>query len=129
MSSVLGVSAAAVFTVLCVALIKKTNSEITLILSICGVLLVGTAALSKAEILIEWIKTLSEESIIGETLSIVLKTVGISVVTGISINLCKDSGESALAAGVNLMAKICVLLLTVPLLEQFLALIEEILIL
>jgi len=129
MNSVLGVSAVAVFTVLCVVLIKKSNGEIALILSICGVILVGMAAISKAETLLEWIKTINGESIIGETLSIVLRIVGISVVAGISMNLCKDSGESALAAGVGLMAKISVLLMTVPLLEQFLALIEEILML
>ena len=129
MSSILSVSAAAVIAALCGVMIKKSNGETALLLSLCGVVLIGYAAFSNAAPLIEWMDRSVEKSEVGEIFPVMLKVLGTTMVANTVSGLCTDCGENALAAGVRFMAKIITLLLCIPLLERFLALIEEILVL
>lgn len=55
----------------------------------------------------------------------VLKTVGVAVVVRIMSALCRDSGQSALAAKLEIMGAILALSMCLPLLEQVLALVAD----
>ncbi len=46
------------------------------------------------------------------------KTMGIALVTRIGGDLCRDAGESALAAAVETAGSVCALLIALPLLKQ-----------
>ena len=56
-----------------------------------------------------------------------LKTVGIAIVTKIGSDLCRDAGESALAAALEFAGTVCALLTALPLLRAVLELIGELL--
>ena len=55
----------------------------------------------------------------------VLKTVGVAVVVRIMSALCRDSGQSALAAKIEIMGAILALSMCLPLLEQVLELVAD----
>lgn len=55
----------------------------------------------------------------------VLKTVGVAVVVRIMSALCRDSGQSALAAKLEIMGAILALSMCLPLLEQVLELVTD----
>ena len=55
----------------------------------------------------------------------VLKTVGVAVVVRIMSALCRDSGQSALAAKLEIMGAILALSMCLPLLEQVLELMAD----
>lgn len=63
----------------------------------------------------------------SELFSILLKTVGISMVGQIAALICADCGQAALGKTLQLMTNILILWLTLPLLQAMLDLIKEIL--
>lgn len=55
-----------------------------------------------------------------EYFKIILKVIGISYITQFGSELCKDAGENAIASKVDAAGKICVMLLTIPVISGFL---------
>ena len=53
------------------------------------------------------------------------KTIGIALVVKIGGNLCRDAGESALAAMIETAGAVCALLVSLPLLRTVLATLTE----
>lgn len=58
---------------------------------------------------------------------ITLKVIGISYITQFASEVCRDSGENAIASKVDTAGKICVLLLTIPIISGFLNIIIDML--
>ena len=56
---------------------------------------------------------------------LVLKLIGIAYITKFAADICRDSGESAIASKVELAGKTAVLALTVPVISAFLTLVIE----
>lgn len=54
-----------------------------------------------------------------------LKALGIGLVCQFTAQLCREAGQEALASGVELFAKVQIVLLSVPLLQELLALAQE----
>ncbi len=127
MSTILSISAIAVLSALCSVLLKKTNGELSLILSLCGLVLIISAAFGKFEVLIDWIEKIAEGSQLGEILNILMKTLGTSVIANVAIQHCRDCGENGLAFGVELVAKAAVFVTVLPLIDNILLIIEEVL--
>lgn len=105
-------------------LIKRSNPEISLLLSVCTVALIMIAALGFAEGLKELaaaVKTIAGSS---ETLiAPVLKCVAIAIVTKIASELCKDAAQAASASAVELAGTICALSVAMPLIMSMLKMI------
>ncbi len=55
-----------------------------------------------------------------EPFEIIIKAVGISVITQITSELCIDSGQRALAAAINLCGKVAIILSALPMLNDLL---------
>ena len=58
---------------------------------------------------------------------ITLKVIGISYITQFSSEICKDAGENAISTKIEAAGKICVMLLTIPVISGFLNMIITIL--
>ena len=92
--------------------LRRSNPEITLLLA-----LAAAAAVLLA---------LAEQSGVSRTLLTPLyKTVGIALVVKVGGGLCRDAGESALAAALEFAGTVCALLTALPLLRAVLELITE----
>lgn len=56
---------------------------------------------------------------------IILKTLGIVIITQISSSLCKESGEESLSLIVELVGKVSVLIVSIPLMESLYIIIKS----
>lgn len=77
------------------------------------------------------ISFLDELRVVGnlnsEVLKILFKTVGIGLISEISASICSDSGNASLGKMLQLLSTAVILWLALPILEQFMDLIVEVL--
>ena len=119
-------------TALCVTgaflalVMRRSVPEFALLIAI-GCIGVGFLFLAgPLEDLLAFLEELGERSGISLQLFTPLyKTVGIAVVVKLGGELCRDAGETAIAAVVELAGTICALLVALPLFQAVLSLILE----
>lgn len=126
MDMVTRVAALAIVCALCAAVIKKQTPDVALVLTLCGVTLILSLAMSAFTPIRGLMDALAERAgLTAAVLSPVVKTVGISLLTRVTAELCRDSQESGLASAVEFAGGACALLVSLPLLEAVLQLILD----
>ena len=109
--------------------LRRSNPEITLLLALAAAVFCLCWHLAVTEPLTEllrFLERLAEQSGVSRTLLTPLyKTVGIALVVKVGGGLCRDAGESALAAALEFAGTVCALLTALPLLRAVLELITE----
>lgn len=91
-----------------------------------GVLLFGTLMLSMSETL-ETLRALFAASGAERYADRMLRALGLAFLTAICSNLCRDTGEGTLASGVEMAGKLAILWLSLPLVEEIMAMAAKIL--
>ena len=112
--------------VLLLLLVRSVKGEFALPLSVCLSVMLAGVALAAATPLIEYINNLAKPYT-GGYLSLMLKAVGISLVTSTSADICRDSGENAIASKVDILGKCEILALSLPLITAMAELIAKVL--
>ena len=83
-------------------------------------------ALSLVLPLISFLKEL--EALGGEEyLTVMLKSLGIAIVTSLTSEICRDSGEASVASRVELFGKCEIIILALPILKSLIKLMSEVL--
>ena len=101
--------------------LRRTNPEMTLLLSICTVVLIMGAALGFAKSFTELAQTVQRIFGVSETLiKPVIKCVAVAIITKMTSDLCKDSLQAAAASAVELAGTVCALCIIMPLLMSML---------
>ena len=107
-----------------VQLIKRSNPELSLLLSVCAVTMILIAAmgfLGGIKELTDAVKTIagSNETLTGP----VLKCVAIAIITKVTAELCKDASQGAAASAVELTGTVCAMSTAMPLIMSMLKMI------
>lgn len=114
--------------VLLSVLLPGERKELFLMLGVAACCVVGLSAVSYLQPVIELLQRLERIGNLNtQMISILFKVVGISVVTEIAVLVCKDVGNGALGRILHLLGTSAILWITIPLFEEFIALIEDIL--
>ena len=114
--------------VLCNA-IPSERKELAVLLSVAACCLVGISAFVYLQPVISFFQRLQQiGKLNNQMVEILLKAVGIGIVTEIASLICKDVGNGALGKAVQLLSTAAILWLTIPLFEELLVLIEEVLV-
>ena len=101
--------------------LRRTNPELSLLLSICTVVLIMGAALGFAKSFTELAQTVQRIFGVSETMiKPVLKCVAVAIITKMTSDLCKDSSQAAAASAVELAGTVCALCIIMPLLMSML---------
>ena len=101
--------------------LRRTNPELSLLMSICTVVLIMGAALGFAKSFTELAQTVQRIFGVSETLiKPVLKCVAVAIITKMTSDLCKDSSQAAAASAVELAGTVCALCIIMPLLMSML---------
>ena len=101
--------------------LRRTNPELSLLLSICTVVLIMGAALGFAKSFTELAQTVQRIFGVSETLiKPVLKCVAVAIITKMTSDLCKDSSQAAAASAVELAGTVCALCIIMPILMSML---------
>lgn len=115
-------------TVVLVLAVGKQEKDIALMLSMAACIMVGIAAFAVLEPVLDFLYRLAElGSYQRDVLGILMKITGIGMVSELAQMICKDSGNTALAQGMQLLGTAMILLLSLPVLESFLDLLQQIL--
>lgn len=109
-------------------LLKQYCREQAIFSSIAVCVIVSAAALAFASPAIEQLEVLFERTSLDKTyFKSLLKAVGICYMTGITADICRDSGEQALASAVEIWGRIALLILTLPMIDSLLNIITGVL--
>lgn len=107
-----------VITVIIVSVLKKTNRELALILSIAACILISLILVQLAKPVVDFFSKLRELAGLDNALMTpMLKTLGIGLLTQLCATVCSDAGENAVANLIELCGGILALYVALPLLE------------
>ena len=105
-----------------------SQKDISLALTIIAGAMIGFFLITYLEPVIEFLETLRKlGDIHGNMLEILLKVLGIGIVTQLSQMVCKDSGNSSLGQAMSLLGTAVILWLSLPVFKTLIGLIQRIL--
>lgn len=97
---------------------------VTLAAGVAALALLGDDLKAAAQLII---KLAGQAAVPDASAGLLLRAAGIALMAEFGAELCRDAGESALAGRIDLAARVALLVMAVPLIEQILALIAELL--
>ena len=128
MDEIFRLSAIALVGTICALTLKKHSAEAALLVSIAtGVLLLTSALFYVNSVTAFFSETSRLMPFSDLALSPLIKSVGISIVTKITAELCRDGGEGALASKTELAGTAATVVVMIPLLRSVLDLIASLL--
>lgn len=121
-------AAMAVVTVVLYLILSRQNKDIAVLLSIAACCAIITMAVSYLDPVFSFFEQLqSIGNLDSELLTILLKSVGIGLLSEIASLICADAGNSALGKAIHIMAVGVILWISLPLFSSLMDLISEIL--
>lgn len=112
--------------IICV-LIKHYRSEFSMPARLGSILLIFGVVLGMLSPVFTYLKDLMGSSLSSEYSTVIIKAVGISYLTQISSELCRECGESSIGTGIETVGKIELIVLSLPLINKIILMSEELL--
>ena len=119
--NIISICVLALVTAVIAVMLKQKNGEIALMLSIsCGVIILISVLSDVMEIIhtVNSIVAVSDMNI--EYIKILLKVIGISLITEFAVSVCRESGQQGIASNVLLSGKIMITVVSLPLYSEIL---------
>ncbi len=92
-----------------------------LYVSLAAGVLILVMIMDKIGAIIDLLTTLSNKTAINnEFLILLIKITGIAFFDGITVSICKDTGETAIANKVDLGGKVLIISMSIPIIESLL---------
>lgn len=106
-----------VIAVMLAIVFKKGKEEYAVFISIAACITIFILGISKLEVILETIGKLQSYIKVSKAyIDILVKIIGITYITEFAASLCKDSGYSAIAEQVELVGKLSILAISMPIL-------------
>ena len=119
MEEIIKLTAAAIIACVGIVLVRQYRPELSLLAQLAGlaaVLIFSATVMSK---ITDYCRDFLSQGIIeGGYLKLLFKALGIAIAAKAGGEVCRDSGNNALAFGVELASKGAILLLTLPMLKN-----------
>lgn len=115
MEILLKVSAVTLVAASLTLFLRKYNPEISILLSMCSIIIIfafSSSVVGRFTEIIDNVKTLVSPS--DMLISPVLKCLGISLVTKITAELCRDSSQAATASAIEFAGAACAMAVSMP---------------
>ena len=124
---ILKIGIAAVITAFLCVLLRRYNSEYAVCCGVCGGIILIVLASGEIYSLFSVFYDMAERSgIDSQFISIVLKITGIAYIGQFSAELCRDAGEAAIAANVELCAKVLIMVVGMPIITELFSVISSV---
>ena len=112
----------------CAALIMRAaKSELAMPVGVITGIIILASAISSMYPIVAFAEELSRENSYSLYFSTVLKALGIGIAAQTAADICRDSGEGAVASKLEFAAKVGILLLGLPVVREILSLTQKIL--
>ena len=117
-TKIIGIAFIAIFIIL---VLKQYKPEFALQASIIAGIIILFYSVSKLNIIIDLLKSLSKKIDLNISFfSILLKITGIAYLSEFASNICKDAGETAIASKVELAGRVLIIALSIPIISTLL---------
>lgn len=104
-----------------IIIIKQYKPEFAIYISIITGVIIICLIMDKLEGIINLLKNISLKSgINNQFLGLLLKITGIAFLAEFAINLCKDSGEGAIASKIEMGGKVIIVSMSIPIISSLL---------
>lgn len=118
------ICAAAILAALCFSAVRKINQGFDVPLRLtAAVVLMGTV-MAIALPVFSYLSQLVEKSELGGHRGIIFGALGISLLSHVTAELCRECGEGSIGGYIELAGKVEILILCLPLIEELLAEVE-----
>lgn len=102
-----------------IIVLEKTNKEYSIMVTIISSIIILGLIIIKLDDVVSVLNNLAENAGINkEYLKVLLKVTGISYVVELAKNICVDAGSSSLATKVELLGKVSIVTLTIPIITS-----------
>jgi len=99
-------------------ILRHIKGEFAPLVRVCGMVLIfGMAIIAASDIFSELEALLLGDAVSGYAV-LMLKALGIALISKISADICRDSGEGAIGSGVELGGKLVILSMCIPLIKE-----------
>ncbi len=115
----------AVIGLTAVMVLRTIRPEYAMLAGILTGLILLAAAVLELSSVIGYIQDMTDSTGFSLYSSVILKSLGIGILAQTTADICRDSGETAIASKVEFAAKIIILLLAIPILKTLLELIAD----
>lgn len=108
--------------------LNKSNRDISVLLTmaVCAMALIGASAfLQPIVAFFQKLQTVGQLD--NDLVSVVLRIVGIGVVTEIAVLICKDAGNESMGKTLQLVSTVTALWMSIPVFESLISLLDKIL--
>ncbi|MBQ7203524.1 MAG: hypothetical protein IJS03_05875 [Eubacterium sp.] len=120
-----GISLSVLF---CSLLLKDKNRSLALLLSLCGGVILLLSAVSELREIVNRVGELTGDAPVSAAyIRLMLKALGITLITQFVSDNCRDNGENALASVTETVSKIAVITMLLPLFETVVEIVRELL--
>ena len=111
----------AFITVVFTIILKEYRKDFAIYVVIIGGILILVSSLDTLSGIINFINTLSNKTNLnGEFIKLLIKITSISILIDFAVNICKDSGESAIASKLDLGGKVIAISMSIPVISSML---------
>ena len=96
-------------------IIKKNNPEYALLAELSAVAVVISVIYPEIKNVIDFFFDSAKDSYVDKVyVELIVKIVGIALISQLASDICRDSGQQALASGVELAGKLIITVFTIP---------------
>ncbi len=124
----IGGAFAAIAVVLITLYLRSQQKEIAALLVAAGVLLLFSISLSHTSSAIDWVWKMVNDSKYTSEVETMLKALGIAATAQITADICRTAGEPTVASHVEIIGKMEILLLALPLAARLLSFAQTLLV-
>lgn len=108
--------------------LSKYNKENAVLLTLAVCAMVVTAAIAFIRPIIDFLQKLQGiGNLDRDLLTVILKAVGIGLITEISTLICKDAGNESMGRALQILSSVAVLWISIPVFEKLISLLDKIL--
>lgn len=125
--TVLKLFAVAVLCAVTGLLLRQLRGDFSALIRIAACVLIFGWVIPRARSVASEVLALLDAEGMEEYVSVMLRALGLAILTRICTDICRDCGEAGTASGVELAGKIGILALCVPLIEELIGFASEIL--
>ena len=108
--------------------LNKSNKDVSVLMSLAVSVMAVIAASSILQPIVSFVKKLQGiGKLDSDLVSVVLKVVGVGIVTEIAVLICKDAGNESMGKTLQFVSAAVILWMSIPVFEKLLSLLDNIL--
>ena len=118
------------FAIMCAVagvVIKQLRPDYSILIRVAGSVAIASFAITAAEPIIAFIRSLIDSEALGGYGSVMIKALAVAILAELCSEICRDCGETSVALGVELVGKLEILIMALPLLGKLLETVREVL--